>query len=322
MKRPGRAPATRFRFRWRAAARLVLFFSLCFTITLAAAAAIRFLELRIGELRAIPAPPATKLPEIISSLQWALVPALYLSVLLSLSYTSRRGIPVFMSVSCLLALSLAGVLGISLGIGRLRTFSPPSSPSPLTVSSGKGLLLSQAGMAVILLRGSGDIRGPRVVSLPGQPLIYQEVPPGPNNTALALPPLPFRNETTPFLTSLFIDFNLTAGQFETRLREGLPSLAVYAAALIFLLVSLRFVADIGSWPLEGLFLGAVAFRGVLALETFLNTPEIQGVLASFTGERIPPALTSPLIFCTLGMAVLLYTALVYLVRGGRRAGDV
>jgi hypothetical protein len=179
---------------------------------------------------------------------------------------------------------------------------------------GSGLLLTQGDTTIVLLRGPAESRGPRVVSMPGRPLIYQEQPLGPNNTVLSLPPVPFRDEAPWFLRSLAIDFSLTGRQFEARLGDGLVSFLMYAGALVFLLVSLGFILKLSNWPLANLFLGCLAFRGVLAAETFLNSPEIQDLFAAFLGNRIPLAYTVPLIFCAFGVLVNLYTFLVFLAR--------
>jgi hypothetical protein len=168
---------------------------------------------------------------------------------------------------------------------------------------------------VVLLKESGDALGPRVVSLPGRQLFYQEVPMGPNNTVLALPVMPFRDETPWFIQSMFIDFALTAREFEDTLREGYIPFAIYAGALIFLLASLRFLFDLSSWPLANLFLGALAFRGILALDTFLGTKEVNTFLVSFIGQRLPAPYITPLAYCALGVLVILYTLLVHLARG-------
>jgi hypothetical protein len=175
---------------------------------------------------------------------------------------------------------------------------------------------------MVVLGDPANIRSSRVVSIPGRPLIYQEVPSGPNNTVLALPPAPFRNGGASFLNGLSIDFSLVSGQFDARLNDGLIPFGLYTGALILLLASLRFVLDLSSWPLANLFLGAVAFRGVLALETFIDSREIQDVTRSFLGSRAPGPWISPLIFCALGLLIILYTALVYLARSkaGRGGG--
>jgi hypothetical protein len=174
---------------------------------------------------------------------------------------------------------------------------------------------------MVVLGDPADIRSSRVVSIPGRPLIYQEVPSGPNNTILALPPAPFRDEGAYFLSGIFVDFSLAARQFNARLEEGLIPFGLYAASLILLLVSLRFVLDLSSWPLANLFLGAVVFRGILALEVFVDSREIQDLLSTLLGNRVPGFCISPLVFCGLGLLILLYTVLVYLARPkARRAG--
>jgi hypothetical protein len=94
---------------------------------------------------------------------------------------------------------------------------------------------------------------------------------------------------------------------------------MYAGALIFLLVSLGFILKLSNWPLANLFLGCLAFRGVLAAETFLNSPEIQDLFAEFLENRLPLSYTVPLIFCVFGVMINLYTFLVFLAR--RRADE-
>jgi uncharacterized membrane protein YfcA len=61
-----------------------------------------------------------------------------------------------------------------------------------------------------------------------------------------------------------------------------------------------------------LFLGCLAFRGILALETFLNSPEMQDAFGSFLGSWLLASLTVPLIFCFIGLLVYLYSILVFL----------
>jgi hypothetical protein len=302
-------------------AQLALFFSFSFLVILMGAFILRFLELRTGEFRVVPRSTVTRLSESVLALRWALVPALYCSILLGLSYSLRNRISAGLSMLLLLVLSLGAAAGISWGLERLRELplswgAASESPSLGGQGSGqKGLILSQPGAAMILLKGPADPRGPRVVSLAGEPLIYQEVPLGPNNTVLSLPPLAFRNETSPLLLSLFIDFSLSAGQFEARFKEGIVSFLAYAGSLILLLVSLRCILDAGNWPLASLFVGALAFRGTLALETCVNTQEIQDLLGSFAQNLIPRPFISPLIFSALGLIILLYTILVHLVTG-------
>jgi hypothetical protein len=59
--------------------------------------------------------------------------------------------------------------------------------------------------------------------------------------------------------------------------------------------------------------------GILALETFVNSPEILGFFGSFLGNRVPQSLTVPLLFIVFGILINLYTFLVFLA--GKRAID-
>jgi hypothetical protein len=301
---------------------LALFFSLSFTGLFLFSAALRYLHIWIGGVRVLPFQPQMALPEFIAAVRWALSLTVYFSLLFGLSYAARlnaglpgagkRRLSAPPAMLCLFILALAFSTGVSLGLERLGDMVPvPGFSRPL---GGPGLLLTQGDTTIVLLRGPAENRGPRVVAMSGRALVYQEQPLGPNNTTLSLPPVPFRDEAPWFLRSLAIDFSLTGRQFEARFREGFVSFLLYAGALIFLLVSLGFILKLSNWPLANLFLGCLAFRGVLAAETFLNSPEIQALFASFLGNRLPRFYAVPLVFCVFGVLVNLYTFLVFLAR--------
>jgi hypothetical protein len=305
-------------------ARLALFFSLFFAAIFLFSTGLRFLQLRTEEFRALPFQPRMLLPDGLGAARWALPLAVYFSLLCGLSYAARlnagllgarrRSLSVPLAMLCLFILSAALSGGISLLLERLGTMVP--APAVSKALGGPGLILTQGDTSMVLLREPEESRGPRIVAFPGQPLLYQQRPLGPNNTALSMPPVPFRNESPWFLRSLAIDFSLTGRQFETRLGEGFLPFFVYAGALIFLLVSLGFIQKLSNWPLANLFLGALCFRGILALETFLNSPEIQALFDEFLGNRFPLPLSwiVPLIFVFFGILINLYTFLVYLAK--------
>jgi hypothetical protein len=305
-------------------ARLTLFFTLSFALVFLFAGALRFLHIRIDGVRLLPFQARLLLSDGLSAARWALPLALYASLLGGLSYAARlsagllgrirRPIAAPQTMLCLFVLSLALSGGISLGLERLEGMAP--AQDTLRPLGGPGLLLSQGDASIVLLRGPEESRGPRAAAIPGRPLLYQEQPAGPNNTIPGLPPVPFRVQGPWFLRSISIDFSLTARHFESLLQEGLRPFFIYAGALVFLLVSLGFIQKLSKWPLANLFLGCLAFRGVLAAETFLNSPEIQDLLASFLGDRfpLPTAWTVPLIFCLFGVLLNLYTFLVFLIK--------
>jgi peptidoglycan/LPS O-acetylase OafA/YrhL len=89
---------------------------------------------------------------------------------------------------------------------------------------------------------------------------------------------------------------------------------IHTGALIFLLSSLMFILKFSAWPLVNLFLGCLAFRGILAAEILCNTSEMQELFNSFLQNRLPVSLAVPLIFCGVGLIAHLYTFLVHLTR--------
>ena len=305
-------------------AKLTLFFSLNFAILFLAGVFLGLLSSWIELARFIPL--EIRPGENLASLTWKALPvALYLSVLLTLSYTARRNVGIPFAIFGILVLACIFTFGLSLGINSLAT-SRNGEPNPVfgstsSIRAEPGLVLSRSDNTIVLLRGSADIRGPRVVAIPGQPLIYHETPLGPNNTILSLPALPFADNTPWFVRSLAIDFSLSAGELRGRLESSFLFFAVYAFALILLLVSLRFLLEWSRWPLANLFLGALVFRGIVALETFLNAGEINELLASFLGGRLPSMLITPAVFGALAVLFIFYTLLVRLARPRRSEDD-
>jgi hypothetical protein len=293
-------------------ARLALFFSIMFVLLFIIAALIRYFQLRIDAVRLMPLQPETMLPEFIAAARWALSLTLYLAILLGLSYSVREHIVAFPALVCLII--LAGGLYLGLMVGLERTGVIPAARDIGKPLGKPGLILTQPGAAIVLVKDPAEVRGPRVVAVPGQPLIYQALPQGPNNTILALPPIPFNNKTPWFLQSIAIDLSLSARQAEDRLKEGLIPFLVYALSLIFFLTSPRFAFNVSTWPLANLFSGCLVFRGILALETFVNSSAVQDIFASFLGNRFPLSYTTPFIFCTFGTLINLYTFLVYLAK--------
>jgi hypothetical protein len=298
-------------------ARLVLFFTLCFLALFLAAAAFGFLRLWIDSIRAIPARSLDILPALMDSARNALSLGLYLSLLLTLSYSSRQQIPIPMTILGLLILGSALTAGLSVGMNRAARMKT-SAVVPGRTLGQPGLLLSRGDTAMVLLEEPVNPSGSRVVSIPNRPLIYQEQPVGPNNTILDLPPAPFRNGGSFVPGGIFADTALTARRFNSRLEEGFIPFITYVSSLIFLLASLRFILDFSNWPLANLFLGALAFRGILAFESFVNSRDIQELIVSLAGNRIPPPLITPCGFYAIGLLVMLYTVLAHLARDRRR----
>lgn len=277
------------------------------------------MALRVEWVRTLPQGPETVLSALIVAAHWALSLGLYGALLLSLSYAAREKIFVPAAVVCLIVLSMGFCFGVSAGLEHWGHVSPEQSVR--RTLGGPGLILTNAlssnETAIVLLKGPAEPRGPRVAAIPGRPLIYQEEAPGPES--IDLPPVPFRDESPWFLKSIAIDIRLSAGQMAQCFSAGLLPFLIYTGALIFCLSSLGFILKLSAWPLANLFLGCLAFRGILALETFFNSPEMQDVFESFLENRLPLQLTVPLIFCAFGLLVHIYSILVFLAK--RRSDD-
>ncbi|MDR3114758.1 MAG: hypothetical protein LBU25_04475 [Treponema sp.] len=238
---------------------------------------------------------------------------IYAVMLLGLRYTVRVSIPIPLAIISLVILGLGWTGGLALGLNRL-TMPVPFQRTILSLGE-PGLLLSRSDNAVVLLQDPHNPHSPQVISVPGKALVYAAVPPeGTPQTSLERPLLSFRTDPPVFLQGIIHDFASSAAQLHTRLREGFLPFMIYTGALMVLLSSLRFIFTLGTWPLANLCVRILVFRGVLALEAFLNTPRIQQDLLSLTGTWLPKSLLSPVLLYALGLLLILYTLGVYLVK--------
>jgi hypothetical protein len=257
-------------------------------------------------------PPAA-FPALSDVLIPSLPVAFYFSLLFGISYSSRQRIPYAVSLAVLLALSLGLAMAASTGLSRLEKVNLPKPAAPsVTVPPGLVLTLTPGDTptkAVLL----GPERA-RVLSLPGQALFFE---PASVSYRARQVPLPFREERNGLVSGISADFALSARALKAWFGAGFAPFAVYAGSLGLFLISLGCLVNISFWPLANLFFGALAFRGALALESFLNTAETHQLLSSFAGNIIPESLINPVIFTVLGILILLYSGLVYLARGRR-----
>ena len=293
----------------RKLAKLILFFSFTFIIVFAAAAAVKFLSLSVDWAKNLPAKPETALTLLLTAAHWALSLALFSSIILAVNYAARREYFAVMAVGCVMILSFLFCFGISFALEQWKSV-PPSQSSGVPLG-GNGLILTNSlnrnETAVVLLNGASDPLGPRVVAIPGQRLVYQQ-------SAAAnyiLPPVLFGDDTPWFMESLAIDIRLNAEMFRQKFLDGIFPYLFYAGSMIFMLCSLAYVLKFSVWPLANLFLAALVFRGVLALNTFLNTPEMQEITDSFLNNIIPVSIALPLFFLGLGILLNLYSLLSY-----------
>ena len=295
-------------------AKLVLLFSVSFVIVMLTAASLRFLSLRVDWAKSLPQKSETTLTLMITAAHWALSLAMFSSILFSISYAFRRGYFASMAIVIVMVLSVLFTHGLFIFLNNWKIASAAAAPAQTVgLSPGdKGLLLSNSlnreETVVVLLKGTEDPMGPRVVAIPGQPLIFQEEA----AVGSTLPPVPFGDDTPWFLKSLAIDLRLNSELLQQKYDEGFVSFSLYTGSLIFFLCALAYAIKFSAWPLANLFLGILAFRGVLTLETFLNSPEIQEIMGAFLKNMLPVSRVAPLIFLFFGVLLLLYSWLIYL----------
>jgi len=302
-------------------ARLTLFFSLTFVAFFLAAILLNCIASWIELARIIPVNTSGGEASPTMLAFWKALPAaLYLSILVALCFSASKTIPIRFAILVIGFMACIFTVVFSLVINRVGVLEPIFKPTS-SIEAEPGLILSQSNTRVVLLEESGNVLGSRLVSIPGQPLIYQEAPIGPNNTILSLPALSFGDDTPWFVTSIAIDLSISARELKNRLEDSYLSFAVYAFSLILLLSSLRFIVELSMWPLANLFFGALVFRGILALEVFLNAREINEMVGSFLGGNIPSALITPLVFIALSILILLYTLLTKIARRERSDED-
>jgi hypothetical protein len=292
-------------------AKQALLFCISFLIILLAAASLKFLSLRVDWAKNLPPKPETSLTLLIAASHWALSVALFSSVLFSLCYSARRNYSALMTIISIMSLSFLFCIGFSFILDNWE--SVPSAQNIGIPLGDKGLILSNSltrnETVVILLNGEPEPIGQRVSAIPGQPLVYHES----SGANITLPPIPFNDNTPWFLKSLSIDIRLNAEMFQKKFIEGFFPYFIYAGSLIFLLCSLGHTIKFSAWPLANLFLGALAFRGILALETFLNNPEMQEIIDSYLNGMIPLVLAVPFIFLGAGILLHLYSFLVFVI---------
>jgi len=299
-------------------AKLTLLFSINFLIIFLVATGLRFLVLQVDWVKNLPPKPETTLTLVITAAYWALSCTLFSSILFSLCYAGRRKYSYIMTVVSVMSLSLLFCLGISMALESWKSV-PPAQSNGIQLGD-KGLILSNSlnknETAVVLLNGASDPLGPRVTAIPGQPMYFYEAAVG----KVDLPPVPFGNDTPWFLRSLSIDIRLNAEMFQKNFNEGLHTWLIFTFSLVFLLCSFGYVIKMSVWPLANLFVGILAFRGILLLGTFLSSPEMLDIMDSFLKGSIPASFVIPCVFLAIGVLLHLYSGLVVIVKG-RNNGD-
>ena len=219
-----------------------------------------------------------------------------------------------MTIICLFILNIALVTAVSIGGVRAKVYTVKFYESPAKTIGEGGLILSQGNISMVLLESPSKKDGKRVVSIPGQPLLYQAVPMGPGSRILSLPPAPFNQRIPYYLESLKIDFSMSTKLYDTLMARDLINFLIYLGSITLLLCSLRFVFTLSMWPLANLFFGALVFRAVLSLEIFINSESALQFIGNFIGNRLETIYFGPLILGILALLIIFYSILAKLTQ--------
>jgi hypothetical protein len=255
--------------------------------------------------------------------RWALSFGLYFSIVFGLCFISRERVFALPAILCIAVLAIGLAYGVSFGLENLENMGVMvmGKRTALPVG-GPGLILANpmrpTGTAVVLLDGPSRPDGARIVASPDRPMIYHETFPG-KDAFSSIPLAPIGEENLWFFNSIAIDLKLSAENLQRRYNEGLFTFLVYTGTLVVLLISFLFIMNFSAWPLANFILCCLAFRGVLSLEILLNSPDIQNYLKSLLQNYLPISAVVPMIFCTAGLLLYLYSFLVYLAR--RKSGN-
>jgi hypothetical protein len=289
-----------------------LFFPIFFILSLGAG----FLSLWLEAVSSVPVRETLILSDIVNSIQWALPFTLYVTIVFSMNYAKRHKTPGIAVFFIIVILSAAFMWGGSKGLYNARTMLAPPFIVGQQTQGKPGLILEKANTTFVLLDEPSLETGSRVISIPGEPLIFQEVPITADGSIIKAPSLPFRYSERR-VSNEFLDLSLSAEYISKRYDQGLFSFGMWILALILLLTALGFIFQIGKWHLANIFLGLLIFRGILAFEVFLNSAPIQEYLVDFFRGAFPRDYISPFILAVIALLVLVYVVLYSLAAGER-----
>ncbi|MDR3303288.1 MAG: hypothetical protein LBS86_02645 [Treponema sp.] len=302
--------------------RLIRFICLAFVITIVIFTLVNFLALKVEALLVLwllQSSVDTFASEVCKSLP----PVMYIIVLLSLSYSVRRGLNIPLSIICVGTISLLWVALFTVLLGpTTKVMDVFSNNTPFYLGE-RGVIMHEADDAFVVLGGLSDPTSGRVLIEKNIPLQYQDSVNSISGASFAhgeglvTPSIFFRHDSIHFLGWILSDFTRMGQEFSVRLDESFLSFYLYVASIVFCLCSLCFVFTLSSWPLANIFLGAVLFLGVLRLGVLFEHSEVQAFFLSFWVEDIPVSLLEPALFCALGLLFLLATLLVSVTRKRR-----
>jgi len=297
--------------------RLTLCFFAVFVLTGAGAAGFVFFSLWAECALEIPSRSILPFSALLDAVSWVGPFAFYASLLAAGTYAARRSM--FWPAS-LLALTLFGAAAsfgaealsqklLSLKIGPLNFH--------LTTLGGPGMKISEGASTITLVTGHSGGQNGRVVSSPGQPLVFTRSNESP------LPPISLLQGQgdSPsyavgrafFFNAIIRDFSLSATLAQERFSRGKIAFLAYEASLSLLLAS--FCAALGrlSWPLASLAGCLIGFRLILALEPMLPSSPVQRFLDAFLSPFLSQEFLSAALFALLALILILLSLLSRIV---------
>jgi len=286
-------------------ARLILFTSIFFTFILLTASAVTILQLWIRAAQIIPPAPFALLPELLAAVRQVIPFAMYITILFSLSYSSRRNIPALVSTLLLTLLVGGFVTGLGEGLDHLeRSLGLTESTSAQTQLRTGQMRPYLEGSAILVGMDAGpDLDW--VISQPGRPLSVRRMD---ASMAADLSDTTLQRSVPSGVQALTAELSTYAEQFRSRRESGRLPYIAYVFSLAFFLASFRFVLQITKWPLADLFLGTILFRWLVALDLFAGSPEVTGLIAELSHPIVPRAYALP-----FGLAVLAFLLNIFMV---------
>jgi len=242
----------------------------------------------------------------------------YLSALIALSYSARRGMGFLVSALTIMILAAVSLFLLGFGSERLETAMGivQSSPQENRTLGESGLILRYRDFSFAFIEKDGGADSPVVIAAPNEALRIVDRSDALTLAGRSLRNSPFApsNTLNPLLESLARELVSSSERLRVSYQASWLVLLLHAAAIGLLFASLRPLTGLTQWPFADFILCAIAFRIILLLEGLLSSPIILRFVA-----RWVELLDGPFLFpVVLGAMGLMMTFLILLLR---LAGD-
>ncbi len=298
----------------KGAARLTLFYLVTFIFFLGTSVLFAVVRAWAGAASS-PAPlPFSAFAVGLSAFSAAAPLAVYAAVLSSFSYSSRHAIGSAPSTLLIFFLSSAALFSATYGGLRTSAFTFRET-TVATVGPTAAIERFENGGVV------ASVGGTAVVALPPASLRLVSSAEGPEYGMRSARVDPFAPSlsVSPRLESLAAVFSSAGRRLAKAAAAGYLPLLAYAAALSFLLSSLRFLAGSTRWPLADFVLCAVALWGVAVFDDSLSSPVVHRLISTVVG--LPATYTVPISLTSVGAAITICAVLAK-IAGGRGEAHV